>query len=521
MFEQSQLIFDYIIIGTGPSGAVMAKTLSDNFNISVLVLEAGDNNTNELPIQRISNELWRYSSRYFWQGRTVMQQHVNNRLFNWTTGRTLGGGSSVNGGQYVRPSAYVMNDWGDSFGPIWSLANSVKSFSELENYYGETNSPFARGYNGPLDISQTPSYVPSLTQKVTTAISSGTGYPIILDYNDPNTPIGAFYQWQLYQQPNGNRESSATAFLSSEIMTPDGLGVNGRQLRVLMEATALRIHFNENNVAIGVSFLLDGYCYMAYATNKVIISANINSSALLMLSGIGPTELIEFAGIKTLVNSPKVGDNLVNHLINTVTFSVNEIDLNEFLTQPNPLYAGGAFIPTPYTEEDRNVQLIGEVSNGNLILYVIFLNPQSKGSIQIQNNDPLKIVLADYNYLDVQADIDMIKDIFKTYVIKIAAALSAIDSSYQLISPSIDIINNDTLLENFIRSNASQAYHEQSSNRMADHIENGVVNNLGEVFGVKNLIIADCSIMPYTIDGNNSATAYLIGYNIAKTLLPK
>ncbi|MDF2803727.1 MAG: dehydrogenase [Anaerocolumna sp.] len=521
MFEQSDLIFDYIIIGTGPSGAVMAKTLSDNPNISVLVLEAGDNNTNELPIQTISNETWRYFPRYFWQGRTVLQQHVNNKLFNWTTGRTLGGGSSVNGGQYVRPSIYTMNAWEESFGPLWSFSNAVNSFVNLENYYGETSSPLARGYNGPIDVSQIPEHIPALTQKLTNALSIGTGYPIILDYNDPNTPVGAFYQWQLYQQPDGNRESSATAFLSSEVMTPDGYGVNGRQLRVLMEATALRILFDENKVAIGVTFLLDGYCYVAYASIKVIISANINSSQLLMLSGIGPTELLEFVGVPTLVNSPRVGDNLANHLINTVTFSVNDSDLNEFLVDPNPLYAGGAFVPTPFTEEDRDVQLIGEIINGFLTLYVIYLNPKSKGSIQAQNNDPLKIVLADYNFLSSQLDMDMIKDIFRTYVVKIAAALSAIDPSYQLVSPSIETINNDTLLENFIRSNSSQSYHEQSFNIMADSIEEGVVNSKGEVFGVKNLIVADCSIVPYTIDGNNSATAYLIGYNIAKTLLPQ
>lgn len=519
MFEQPELTFDYIIIGTGPSGAAMAKTLSDNFDVSVLVLEAGDNNTNEYPIQKISSETWRYFPRYFWQGRTVMQESVNNRLFNWTTGRTLGGGSSVNGGQYVRPTAYVMDIWADSFGPLWSFSNALASFRELENYSGETNSPQSRGYRGPINIRQTPVLVPELTRKLTNAISIGTQYPIILDYNDPNTPLGAFYRWQLYQHSDGSRESSATAFLSSNVMTPDGIGVNGRKLRVLMEATALRILFNDNKEAVGVEFLLDGYCFQAYALKKVIICAGINSSELLMLSGIGPSELLENTDIQVLVNSPNVGEHLVNHLINTVTFSINSEDLRDLLDDPNAVYTGGAFLPMPYLEDYRSIQLIGEVSNGLLTLSVIHLNPRSSGSIQTQNNDPLKIVLADYNFLGSRSDMDMIKNIFRNYIVKIAAALSSLDSSYQLISPSLETINNNALLEDFIRANCTQTYHEQSSNRMGHNIDEGVVNYKGEVFGVKNLIIADASIIPYTIDGNNSATSYLIGYTLAKTLL--
>lgn len=520
MNEQAQA-FDYIVIGTGPSGAVMAKTLSDNFNLSVLVLEAGSNNTNELPIMKTSSETWRFFSRYFWQGRTVMQQYANNRLFNWTTGRTLGGGSSVDGGLYVRPTADVMNLWADSFGPLWSFSNSTANLSELESFSGETTFPGSRGYNGPIHIRQSPVLVPELTRKLTYALSTSTGYPIILDYNDPNTPLGAFYRWQLYQQPNGNRESSATAFLSSDVMTLDGYGVNGRKLRVLTEATALRILFNEQTEAVGVEFLLDGYFYQAYASKKVIVCAGINSSELLMVSGIGPSELLEYVGIPTLINSPNVGGNLVNQIYNTVTFSVKEEDLKELLDDPNAIYTGGAFVPLPFMKNMRGVQLIGEVLNNLLTLYVINLNPESKGSIQVQNNDPLKIVLADYDFLSSKTDMENIKSIFRNYIFKIADTLSALDASYQLISPTREIIDNDILLEAFIKSNCMQTYHDLGFNKMANNIEEGVVNHLGEVFGVKNLIIADSSIIPYTIDGNNSATSYLIGYTLAKTLLPE
>ena len=126
--------------------------------------------------------------------------------------------------------------------------------------------------------------------KMAFSISRATGFPGILDYNDPKTPLGSFTRWQLYQIPNGQRESGDTAFLSSDVMTAGGIGVNGRKLRVLYKSTALKIIFNNEKQAIGVRYLDEGKCVEARANKKVIVSAGINSPQLLMLSGIGPTD---------------------------------------------------------------------------------------------------------------------------------------------------------------------------------------------------------------------------------------
>lgn len=176
----------------------------------------------------------------------------------------------------------------------------------------------------------------TMAKKLVSAIEQATGFKEILDYNDPKTPLGPFTRWQLFQKPNGQRESSSTAFLSSDIMTPDGRGVNGRKLRVLFKSTALRVLFSQKR-AVGVEFLKQGKCVCAYARKKVIISAGINSAQLLMLSGIGPANLLEKAGIPVVFDNPNVGKNLRNHTLNFAVFTTNTNDIHRrgFLARSN------------------------------------------------------------------------------------------------------------------------------------------------------------------------------------------
>lgn len=520
MDNNSILTYDYIVIGTGPAGAVMTTILSLNSEDTILVLEAGDNNSDEWPILKTSNDTWRYFPNYFWQGRTISQQYVNKRAFNWTTGRLLGGGSSVNGGQYVRPTNQVLEKWEELLGPMWSPANAQKAFVHLENYNGATTNPKARGYDGPLHIRQAPRVVPTITKKFVDAIELGTGYPVILDYNDPTTPIGPFYRWQLYQFPNGQRESSANAFLFPSIIKHACNYLYGRNFTVSINSTVTKILLDYNLKAKGISYIENGRHNTAYAKKKVILSAGINSSQLLMLSGIGQEEMLSDANIKTFDNNPYVGSNLTNHLLNTATFSVNQMDLEEKMDDENSVYYGGAFLPYPNSQNDeRGIQLIGEVSGNLLTVSIINLLPESRGSISIQNNDPLKIVLADDGYLSDQTDLTNIKNVFRNYIVAIANALNSIDTSYKLISPSLDIINDDAALENYIRNNAIGTYHQQSFNRMAPFQNGGVVDNLGNVYGTHDLIVSDSSIIPFTVDGNNSATSYLIGYTLANNII--
>jgi choline dehydrogenase len=522
--SKRKLTFDYIVIGTGPAGAVIAKTLTDDKKKSVLVLEAGENNDKDTPIRdsTFAPELEEnFFPQYFWQGQGIPQEGLDERSFEWTTGRLSGGGSSINGEQYVRPTSAVFREWEELLGPLWSPEQAINRFKKLENYNGKTNNPAVHGYNGRVDIRQAPVNPTNMAKKLVLAMEQATGFKKILDYNDPKTPLGPFKRWQLFQKPNGQRESSSTAFLSSDIIKPNGFGVNGRKLRVIYKSTALRVLFHQKK-AIGVEFLKKGKCTHAYARKKVIISAGINSSQLLMLSGIGPGKQLKQANIPVVFDNPNVGKNLRNHTLNFASFTTNPNDKPLPSNDLDALYTGGAYLPDPTPGADKNrraVQLVGRASSDGLLsIIILFLRPKSRGSIKIQNNDPLKIVLADEGFLANKDDLEAVKNIYRIYIKNIAAKLTSIDPAYQLMSPTLDIIDNDEQLEEFIKQNFEHNHHQQGALRMAPLNQGGVVDAMGRVHGVEGLIVADDSLVPFTADGNTTAPAYLIGFTIAQQL---
>lgn len=520
-----KLIFDYIVVGTGPAGAVIAKTLTDDKKTSVLLIEAGENRDKDKPIRNstFAPELEEhFFPQYFWQGEGVPQDKVDDRSFEWTTGRLLGGGSSINGEQYVRPTSAVFRVWEKTLGPLWSPGSAILRFKRLEKYNGQSDNPQFRGFRGRINIRQAPRIPTTMAEKVTAAMEQATGYPEIVDYNDPRTPLGPFTRWQLYQNPDGTRESSSSAFLSSDIMLPNGSGVKGRKLRVFVKTTALRVLFSHNR-AIGVDLLKEGRRFSAFARKKVILSAGINSAQLLLLSGIGPAVLLRQAGIPVVFDNPNVGKKLRNHTLNFASFTTNPVDQALPPDDPNALYTGGAFLPDPSGKDPdrRAVQLIGIAAEGMLNLAILWLRPRSRGSIKIQNNDPLKIGLADEGFLDNPDDLESVKNVYKIYIKDIAAKLKAIDPSYQLVAPTLDVIDDDTRLEAFIKQNFDHNHHQQGSLRMGPLTGGGVVDRRGRVHGVKDLLVADASIIPFTVDGNTSAAAFLIGYTIARQLKKK
>lgn len=517
-------MYDYIIVGGGTAGATVAKILSDNRKNSVLLLEAGEDNDNDEPI---FNSIFApvlqnlFFARYFWQGQGVPQDELNNRTFPWTTGRLLGGASSVNRQLWVRPTDAVISNWEELLGPLWSPEAVIERFKDLEKYNGLTDNPEARGFKGRVDVRQAPAEPTNMAEKLVTAIEDATGFKRILDYNNPDTPIGPFTRNQYTQHPDGTRESSSTAFLTPDVVDDEGFGVNGRRLRVLTKATALRIIFC-GKTACGVRYLKDGKPCEAFSDKKVIVSAGMKSPSFLMRSGIGPADELEGVGIDVVKDNINVGMHMANHAIIPVLFSTNPNDTPVPPNDPNAHLIAGAFLPDPATGSDkalRSVQIEPFFSNNTLIVGVSPIQPKSRGTVEIQSSDPLKIELGDEEFLDDPDDLRLLMDIFTIYIKDIATELSNIDPLYQLLSPTMDIINDPVQLEAFIRQNLSLTFHEESTLRMSNSEANGVTNFRGEVFGISNLVVADNSIIPFTADGNTSAPAYLIGFTIANQLL--
>lgn len=313
-----------------------------------------------------------FSRKYFWQGEGVPQDELNNRTFRWTAGRLLGGASSVNRQLWVRPTNAVIRKWERLLGSVWSPQAVIERFKALEHYNGKTDNPEARGFNGRVDVRQVPVESTNMAKKIALAIERATGFQQILDYNNPDTPIGPYTRNQYTLDPDGTRESSSTAFLSPDIVNGEGFGVDGRRLSVLTKATALKITFSGKR-ANGVRFLKDGDPQEVFARKKVIVSAGMKSPSFLMHSGIGPADELIKAGIQVVKDNPNVGQHLANHSIIAVTFSTNPNDVPIPPNDPNAHLIAGAFLPDPAPGSNprlRAVQIEPFFSNGVLIVGV-------------------------------------------------------------------------------------------------------------------------------------------------------
>lgn len=517
---------DYIVVGMGAAGAGVAKILSDDNAISVIGIEAGANHDED---EQITNATYAptleedYFPQYFYQMAQIVQEHVPEGEFNYTTGRLFGGGSSINGMQYVQGSIPLYEQWEALLGSSWSVNSIHNTFKKLEKYNGYTPTSDDRGYSGAVNIRQAPLNPTNMAFKFVDAVSQATSLPVILDYNAPATPIGPFLQWQLFQNPDGTRASSSTAYLK-DILSAKNEGRGKRNLQVLEKTTVLRVLF-KGKKAVGVEYLRNGVYGKAFAKKKVILAAGVYSPWILQLSGIGPKEVLEKAGVQVIYDNPNVGQNLINHFISVAVFTANPDDQGLPENDLSALYTGGAFLPDPTEPVSplrRGVQLIGmSAGPGNFMICSLALQPKSKGNVLIQSGDPFQIPLVDDRAFTDPADLLTYKNIYKVYIKNIAEQLNSIDSQYTLVVPSLDVIDDDEALEEFIVDTIEHTHHWAGTCRMAPRSEGGVVDNHGRVYGTKNLIVADVSIAPIIPDGNTGACAFMIGRKIAKELQRK
>lgn len=512
--------FDYIVVGSGPAGCVMAKALSDNGTTSVLLLEAGANDDNDPLIQDPNANLYAHFPTYFWPGQSLPQKNVMGKDFPLTGGRTAGGGSSVNGEMYVRPTPFVLDQWARLAGPQWAPEKATEAFKELEKYLGTSDDPEIHGTEGSLNIRQNYPDAPALLDKITAAFEKATGHPTIQDYNNPRTPIGPFKSWQLYQKPDGKRASASVSFLQQAAAEA---AMGKRNLELRFKSTVTKVLFDEEKRATGVSYIERGVTKEAQATKKVIVCAGIHSTKLLMLSGIGPKSVLDDAGIEAVVINPYVGRNQTNDTYVSALLTVNPSDIEELAHKdPHAKVHGGAFFPAPDSTgeaRERSIQVIVTGATPQALhVSILCVNPYSRGTFEIQDDDPLTMMLGDFKFFADERDMDTLMAALRTYIEPMAREFSAIDPAYQLIAPTAEVLADDDKLRTYILESFGHTYHDQCSLRMGGEAD-AVVNGWGEVHGVKDLIVADASIIPYHMDGNTSACSYFIGHTIAKHLI--
>lgn len=517
---------DYVIVGVGTAGAVLAKKLSNDKKTSVVALHRGENLTQDPEIKFSRNAFTTVlsvlaGSSFYETGMTIPQLNVDNRPLLWAIGLPEGGDSSINAGMWARGTNDIYAQWEAVAGPEWSVNRIEQIYKKLENYHGKTTNPAARGFNGPLDVRQVPAN--EVGKKFNQAVINATGFPYVLDYNDPKTPIGSSDRYQNTQKGrNGRlRVSSATAFLNKKVITPDGHGVHGRKLRVIFNSTALRTIWNGNR-AIGVEYLSkDGKIQQVYANKAVIICCGLRSSTFLLHSGVGPRPLLESLNIPVVFDNPNVGQNLADQTLVPMLYTTNPKDFPE--VNPNSIFSQISWLPAP--GGDPHVRKFQFISMNLLpgLSSVIFelANPKSRGNITINSSDPTAPPVINIGMFSDPEDLALYIQGFQVYIKNINQALKLIDPLYQLVIPDPAIIDNTTLLTEYIKEIVFSYQCFQSHCRMAPLNQGGVVNSQGYVYGVQNLIVADDSIVPVAMDGTPMATAYLIAYNIARMLIHK
>ncbi len=520
---------DYVIVGVGTAGAVLAKELSDDHQTSVIALHIGENLSQDPLIKFSENVIFTVPDLLvgpplYINGEGVPQPNADNKQLVWGIALPEGGASSVNAGAYCRGTNQVYAQWEAIAGPEWSINRILEIYKKLETYHGETTNPAARGHHGPIDVRQVqdPSNVALKFSLAMLNIDPlRKPFSLIVDYNDPKTPIGVSPQLQYTQKgENGElRVSSVTAFLNKKVVTPDGYGVNGRKLRILFESRGLRTLW-EGNKAIGVEYLNNGQIKQVFAKKGVIVCAGLFSSPFLLHSGVGPAALLQSLGIPVIFNNPNVGQGLADQPSVFTVFTSNPMDTP--LEQSAGLFTQIAWLPDPdpHTDSTKREIRIATINPipGFTAALVDLCQPLSRGSVSINSPNPLDPPVINQGEFTNPEDLELYVRAFQVYMQNLHLNLQATDPLYQLIIPPPEILNDPDLIRDFVKFQVNSDQHFQSHCRMAPFDQGGVVDSTGHVYGVQNLIVADDSIVPQNMDGSPMASAYLIGANIARLL---
>lgn len=549
---------DYVIIGAGTAGSVLARKLSDNNKNNVTVLHNGPNLNSGSLIAQAQNSIISVlygvtGATLYASGLTTPQPDADNRNLLWIYGLPFGGASAVNASAYARGTNQVYSQWQSIDGPNWSTTRILNTFKELENYTGLTITPNARGTNGLLPVWQVPTLTRMAAFVFLPALQTALpGIPNVVDYNDPSVSncIDSRVQYTQTGASGALRASSAMSFLNNTVIDNNGLGVNGRQLSVVFNATADKIIWNGNQ-AVGVSYYENGVVKNIYANKGVIVTAGIKSSAFLMRSGVGSASLLRSLNIPVIYNNPNVGQGLKDQYRLLFIYQTNPADsqtlplisipssilialaqttvgqqlllyIGNSVAAQNSMFFESAWLPVVGgSASDARLFRFAAINPipGYAVVLFDLIKPESSGSIAINSTNPFVEPTMNLGVLTNPVDLNNYVDGVQVYIKNITDQLALIDPQYQMVYPDPAILTDPVLLRAFIASDIGTDMHFQGHCKMAPLNQGGVVDSTGHVYGVQNLIVADDSIAPVAMDGAPMASAYMIADNIANLLL--
>jgi choline dehydrogenase len=518
---------DYLVVGTGSAGAVVANRLSADPATSVLALEAGPRDKNRfIGIPAAFSKLFR--TEVDWDYLTEPQKELGGREIYWPRGKALGGSSSMNAMMWVRGFDADYDEWAVQAGPQWSYDQLLGYFRRIENVTAAWHfvNGDDSGVSGPVHISRQRSPRPSTSAWL--AAVRECGYPVA----QPNSPRPEGFCETLVTQCRGARCSTADAYLKP--------AMRRKNLSVHTGATVTRILFDGTR-AVGVEFQRGGQRHVAHARREVVLCGGaINSPQLLMLSGIGDRAHLADHGIDTVCHAPEVGQNLLDHLVVPLGFDVDGDSLfaaempkelvNYLLRRRGMLTSnvGEAygfvrsqpeldlpdleliFAPAPFYDE-----ALAAPDGHGVVFGPILVAPQSRGQITLRSADPHSKPVIDPRYLSDPGGVDraaLMEGLRICARIADAPALSGLLGP--IARPRSCTELNEATLEMALETCSHTLYHPLGTCRMGSD-EASVVDPQLRVRGVDGLRVADASVMPSTIRGHTHAPSVLIGEKAA------